>query len=329
MSNRENKTVLVMVPSREADKKKFMDAAPGYKFIYNEEPTKSDLEQAHIIVGEPTHGMMESAGRLEWLQITWAGVDYYTKNYDFPENVFFTNMSGAFGQSISEYVLAMVMSLYKLLPLYRDQQMEEIWSDCGRERTVVGKTVLITGVGDVGGSVAVLMKKFDCYTLGITMFVGKIPEYMDELYTMDALDSLLPRADIIVNCLPSTEKTKGMFDAKRIGLMKQEALFVNASRGDLVDTMALVDALQNGKISGAALDVTDPEPLPAGHPLWHCKNAIITPHISGTCFGHLEQTENNIINICADNLSRYISGKELRNEVDLKAGYKKEEQKNN
>ncbi len=325
MTNQENKTVLVMVPMREADKKKFMEAAPGFHFIYNEEPTVDELERSHIIVGEPTHDMMTSAGRLEWLQITWAGVDYYAKGYDFPRNVFFTNMSGAFGQSISEYALAMIFSLYKLLPQYRDQQNEEIWRDCGRERTPVGKTVLITGVGDIGGSVAVLMKKFGCTTLGITMFVGNIPGYMDELYTMDALDDLLPRADIIVNCLPSTEKTKGMYNARRFGLMKQDALFVNVSRGDLVDTMALVDALQSGKLFGAAVDVTDPEPLPAGHPLWHCKNAIVTPHISGTCFGHLEETENNIIDICAENLRRYAAGQELRNEVDLKAGYKKEE----
>ncbi|MEI6101838.1 MAG: NAD(P)-dependent oxidoreductase, partial [Eubacteriales bacterium] len=125
--------------------------------------------------------------------------------------------------------------------------------------------------------------------------------------------------------LPSTEKTKGMFGAKRIGLMKPEALFINVSRGDLVDTMALVDALQNGKLSGAAVDVTDPEPLPEGHPLWHCKNVIITPHISGTCFGHLEETENNIMNICANNLKQYVNGQKLLNEVDVQAGYKKEE----
>lgn len=325
MGGRENKTVIVMVPCGEADRKKFSEAAPGYRFIYNEAPTDAELGQAQIIIGEPTHDMMSAAAGLEWLQITWAGVDYYVKGYDFPQNVFFTNMSGAFGQSISEYALAMIFSLCKLLPQYRDQQNAEIWEDCGRERTPVGKTVLITGVGDIGGSVAVLMKKFGCTTLGITMFAGKAPEYMDELHTLDALDSLLPRADIIVNCLPSTEKTKGLFDARRFGLMKEDALFVNVSRGDLVDTMALVDALRGGRLFGAAVDVTDPEPLPAGHPLWKCKNAIITPHISGACFGHLEETERRIMDICAENLARYATGRDLRNEVDLRAGYKKEE----
>lgn len=325
MSNRENKTVLAMIPCREADKKKFIEAAPGYKFVFNEDPSNYDLGQAHIIIGEPTYDMMKAASRLEWLQITFAGVDYYTKSKDFPEKVFFTNMTGAFGQSISEYVLAMVLSLYKKLHIYRDQQTKEIWEDCGQERTPVGKTVLIAGVGDVGGAVAVLMKKFDCYTIGIRMFAGHKPEYLDELYTMEPLDTLLPRADIVVNCLPSTAKTKGLFNEERIGLMKSDALFVNMSRGDLVDTMALVRALENGRISGAALDVTDPEPLPDEHPLWHCKNAIITPHISGVCFGHLEETQNKIIDICADNLSRYANGQELLNEVDMKAGYKKEE----
>ncbi len=325
MNNKENKTVLVMVPSREADKEQFAKAAPGYTFIYNEEPTDDELGQAHIIIGEPTHDMMEKAGNLEWLQITWAGVDYYSKDYEFPQNVFLTNTSGAFGQSISEYVLAMILSVYKKMHLYRDQQNQEMWEDCGKEFTPVGKTVLITGVGNVGGAVAILMKKFDCTTLGITMFVGKVPEYMDELCTMDALDDLLPRADIVVNCLPSTNKTKGLFDKRRIGLMKQDTLFVNVARGDVVDTMALVDALEKGKLLGAALDVTDPEPLPKGHPLWHCKNAVITPHISGVCFGHLTETEDMIMGICSENLHRYISGERMINEVDLKAGYKKEE----
>jgi phosphoglycerate dehydrogenase-like enzyme len=321
----ESKTVLVMVPMRDDDKKKFEAAAPGFYFIYNEAPTDDELGRAHIIIGEPSQEMMNTAGRLEWLQISWAGVDDYTKGFDFPKNVFFTNMSGAFGQSISEYVLAMILSLYKKMHLYRDQQNREVWEDCGREVSPVGKTVLITGVGNVGGAVAALMKKFDCTTLGITMFVGKIPEYMDEMYTLDALDDLLPRADIIVNCLPSTDKTKGLFDAKRIGLMKTGALFVNVARGDVADTMALVDALHSGKLFGAAVDVTDPEPLPKGHPLWKCKNAVITPHISGGCFGHLVETENKIIELCAENLSRYAGGKELLNEVDIIAGYKKEE----
>src|SRR5664280_357890 len=110
MGNRENKTVLVMVPCRETDKQKFMEAAPGYKFIINENPANSDLGQTQIIIGEPTYDMLKIASALEWLQITWAGVDYYTKGYDFPGGVLFTNMSGAFGQSISEYVLAMILS---------------------------------------------------------------------------------------------------------------------------------------------------------------------------------------------------------------------------
>ncbi len=329
MSNMENKTALVMVPCREADKDKLMAAAPGFRYIFNEEPTNYDLGQAHIIVGEPTYDMMKAASRLEWLQITWAGVDYYTKGYDFPRNVLFTNATGAFGQSISEYVLAMILSIYKKMHLYRDQQSREIWEDCGQEFSPVGKNVLITGVGNVGGSVAVLLKKFDCYTMGISMFAGNTPEYLDELHAMDALDLLIPRADIIINCLPSTEKTKGLFSQERIGMMKPGALFVNVSRGDLVDTMALVEALNSGKLMGAALDVTDPEPLPEGHPLWHCANAIITPHITGVCFGHLEETQNRIMDICAQNLGRYANGRELINEVDLKAGYKKEEPQKN
>lgn len=321
----ESKSVLVMVPAGDLDKKILTQAAPAYRFVWNETPTAEELAEANIIIGEPTQEMMDRAKKLEWLQISWAGVDDYVKDFDFPKNVYFTNASGAFGQSISEYALAMIFSIYKKLHLYRDRQNKEVWEDCGQEYTPVGKTVLITGLGNIGSAVAVLMKKFDCTTLGITMYVGKVPEYMDELHTMEALDDLLPRADIIVNCLPSTDKTKGMFDKRRFDLMKRGALFVNVSRGNLVDTTALVEALRSGKLTGAAVDVTDPEPLPKGHPLWKCENAIITPHISGACFGHLEQTRDNIFAICAENLSRFAAGRALVNEVDMQAGYKKEE----
>jgi phosphoglycerate dehydrogenase-like enzyme len=136
---------------------------------------------------------------------------------------------------------------------------------------------------------------------------------------MDQLEMLLPRADIVALSLPGTSLTDNIINRNTLQLMKPNAVLINVGRGNAVDTDALCDALESGMISGAALDVTDPEPLPKEHPLWNVKNAIITPHISGGF--SLPETFNRIVGISADNLEAYMSGKKLKNIVDTTAGY--------
>ena len=147
------------------------------------------------------------------------------------------------------------------------------------------------------------------------------PEYIEELYLLKDLDKLLPEADIVALCLPGTEQTRHLFNAKRIKLMKESAILLNVGRGTVVDTEALCDALDKGQLYGAALDVTEPEPLPPDHRLWKFRNVVITPHTSGQY--HLPETLNKIVRISAENLMRFMNHKELRNEVDFTSGYKK------
>lgn len=315
--------VLVMIPCRQGDQQKFLEAAPDFSFLFSENPSAQDFQDVQVIIGRPSFAQLADAKNLKWLQISFAGADYYTGRAEFPGDVILTNVSGAFGQAISEYVLAMIFSLYKKLPVYRDQQNEEIWQDAGRERSLAGKTVLIVGAGDIGSSIAVLTKKFDCCNIGIRRVQRETPQYLDEVHTLEKLDELLPRADIVTLSLPSTRQTRGLFSEKRIKLMKPDALLVNVGRGDAVDTQALCEALQSGRLGGAALDVTNPEPLPKGHPLWHCRNAIITPHITGSSFDHLSATQDKITEICAENLRRYSKGESLLNQVDFSTGYRK------
>lgn len=319
------KTVLVTIPERLIDKKRFTDAAPGFRFIFEEKPGAMELAQAEILIGEASPEQIKSAGKLEWYQSVSAGVDSLINAPGFPAHILLTNMSGAFGPSISEYVLAMIFTLYKKLNLYRDQQNQGIWRDCGREGGVTGRKVLIVGAGDIGHAVAVQMKKFDSYNIGIRRVPRRFEACFDEMRTMEALDALLPDADIVVLCLPNTKETKGLMDGRRIGLMKPDALLINVGRGSLIDTDALCRALEQERIGGAAMDVTDPEPLPQGHPLWKCRNAVITPHITGMCYDHLEQTLQRSIAICVDNLNRFATGRQLRNRVDLRTGYRKTE----
>lgn len=147
------------------------------------------------------------------------------------------------------------------------------------------------------------------------------PGFVDELIHTDKLDEYLPQADCVAITLPGTTATKGMFDAERMAKMKDGAILLNVGRGMIVDTDALCAALENGKLAGAGVDVTDPEPLPADHPLWKMENAVITPHISGGY--HLQETHDRIVRIMAENLKRFLAGEPLRNVVDFSTGYRK------
>ena len=141
----------------------------------------------------------------------------------------------------------------------------------------------------------------------------------DEVYGLDALDSLLPRADVVALSLPGNPSTRHVLNRERIGLLNPNAIVLNVGRGTAIDTDALCDALYEGRIAGAALDVTDPEPLPEDHPLWDAPRTLITPHISG---GYsLPETLEQICGIFAENLERFRKGEPLRNVVDMETGY--------
>jgi phosphoglycerate dehydrogenase-like enzyme len=214
-----------------------------------------------------------------------------------------------------------VLMLYKKLHLYRDNQNKAVWLDRGKVRRIEGAVTLIVGLGDIGGRFAQKMKSLGAYTIGIKRTEADKPGYIDELYTAEALDLMLPRADIVALTLPGTDATRNIMSRKRLFSMKEGATLLNIGRGSAVDTMALCDALSSGRLYAAALDVTDPEPLPSGHPLWKAENALITPHISG--FFHLRDTYDNIIDIFVNNMERFHAGLPLLNIVDFSTGYRK------
>ena len=281
------------------------------------------LEDAEIILGNPTDAQIAACPKLKWIQLTNAGVNNYVNRPALRERgIVLTCASGAFGQSISECVLAMVLSLYKHLNLFRDNQRECLWQDAGRQMSPCGKKLLVLGAGDIGQSVARIMKPFGVRAVGVRTHAATGDELFEKYITLDEVDDYLPEADIVVCSLPETEKTIGFMNAERIALLNQNAILVNVGRGSLIDCAALADALNKGTLYGAALDVTSPEPLPAEHPLWKCKNAIITPHATGGSFGHLTATEEKIFEIARENLKRYLKGEALMNVVDFSSGYR-------
>ena len=151
--------------------------------------------------------------------------------------------------------------------------------------------------------------------------VSAVSADFDEAHTLDALDALLPRADIVIGCLPNTRETAGLLTAERLHAMKAGAVLVNVGRGSLAGTDDLVSALQDGHLGGAALDVFETEPLPADCPLWDMENVLLTPHIAGPSFGGSADVQNTIWHICMDNLERYLTGNPLKNVVNRSEGY--------
>ena len=313
---------LLMPPFREEHLARFTDI-DGYRFAYAAQPSPEALAEAEVILGQPRLETLLAAPQLRWVQSLAAGVDGFTSRAGmFPRGVTLTSLSGAYGQSISECVLTMVLSLYKKFPLYRDNQRDALWRDEGLQESPAGKRLLILGAGNIGCAVARLFRPFGCHITGVRRVPRAVPPEFDEMITLDALDAALPEADIVVCALPSTPATVGLFGRERLALMKRTAVLVNVGRGNLIDCEALASHLAAGRLWGAALDVTDPEPLPAGHPLWACKNALITPHVTGGCFGHLKATEEFMYGLCRENLIRFREGRPLLNAVDFETGYR-------
>lgn len=319
--------LLVMKPCDESQKMRLEKAAAdNYVIKYYDE--KSDdirdvIRKAEVIIGEPQLELILDAKNLMWVQMTIAGTDIYTANKRFPENVKLTNMSGAFGTVISEYVIGAVLMMYRNFPRYVENQKRAVWVDAGSERTLAGKRVLILGAGDIGCNIAKRIKVFGTTISGIRRVKRDKPVYFDEMHTMDELDDELAKADIVIGCLPSTGETNGLLNRERILKMKSDALLINVGRGSLIVTDDLYDVMRSGHLYGAVLDVFEHEPLPPSSPLWKMGNVMITPHISGKSFGHDKETENYIYNICCENLKRFASGRELLNNVDFNTGYRK------
>jgi len=307
----------------EEHKLAIMKTAPGGNFIFSSamDIDEETIAEAHIIIGNPPIEMIKHARNLKWLQLNSAGADMYVKDGVLKEGVLLTNATGAYGLAISEHMIGVLLEIFKKLHYYRDNQNNSLWKDEGEVKSIYGSTVLIVGLGDIGGEFGKRIKALGGYTIGIRRSNTNKPEYLDELYLMDKLDEVLPKADVVALSLPATKDTYKLFSAEKLSKMKDGAVLINVGRGTCIDTEALCNSLESGKLLGAALDVTDPEPLPKEHRLWTIKNAIITPHISGDY--HLKETHNRIVRIAVENLRAYLKGEDLKNIVDFSTGYRK------
>lgn len=279
------------------------------------------LKEAEVVVGQPPVEYLQSSDidcpHLKFIQMTWAGTDIYTRStLPFPKDkIMLANGSGAYGMIMSQFVVGMILSTLLNFKQYYRQQDKELWQRDGRIQSLEHAKVLIFGAGNIGTAVAKRLTGFDTYTIGVCRNVDAKRKYFDELCTLEDAEKYLPEADIVVGCIPNSDETNNYLNSDRLSMMKNTAVIVNVGRGNFIDCMALDRMLRDGKLFGAALDVTNPEPLPKGHPLWDNPYCMITPHASGVTFGHLDVTEDMVCDIVCENLRRYCAGEEINNRI--------------
>lgn len=315
------KTLLCATPLEGKNYERVRAALPDTEILlhpYMKAP-EADVQRADVIFGNVTPAFLDNCPALRWVQLSSAGADEYVPHV--PENVLFTNATGAYGPAIAEHMLGMLLMLQKKFHVYRDFQNARIWKRCGMVTGIEGCTCLVIGLGDLGGCFAQKMKALGAYTIGVRRSGTAKPDFVDELYLSDAIPALLPRADVVALCLPNTPATRHMADEAFFAAMKESAIFLNTGRGTAVDQSALIAALETGHLAAAGLDVADPEPLPPEHPLWRARNCFITPHSSGGWT--LASTVDRAVDIFLDNLPRYLAGEPLRNVVDRATGYRR------
>lgn len=278
----------------------------------------------------------ERVPNLRWVQLYSAGVNQIQSQPLFKSDVIFTTSSGIHAINIAEYVFTMALAWFHRLPLLLDWQQKGEWAPESKIRVsflpeeLWGKTIGIAGYGSIGRQVARLASCFGMRVFamqrgsdhrdhgfqfpGVGDPTGSLPE---RYFAPGQLHAMLSESDIVVIAVPSTSRTRGMFNRAAFQAMKPTAFLVNIARGDVCNEADLVLALQEKQIAGAALDVFEQEPLSPGSPLWHLPNVFISPHISG----HTPEYDNRVSMIFAENVRRYLAGESLYNVVDKEQGY--------
>ncbi|MGZ4646423.1 MAG: 2-hydroxyacid dehydrogenase [Blastococcus sp.] len=250
----------------------------------------------------PRNGFLESLPRLRLVQLLTAGAETYAGRL--PAGVVLCNARGAHTPSTAEWAVTVTLAAQRGIPFFVREQDAGRWS-FSTQRSLIGARVLVVGAGDIGRTIGGMLAPFD---VELT-YVARTAR--DGVRSMTELPDLLPHADVVILIVPVTEETVGMVDAGFLAAMADGALLINAARGVVVDTDALLAELTRGRLR-AALDVTDPEPLPTGHPLWSAPGLLLTPHVGG----EVPETGARAAAAVTEQISRVLAGEPLANVVD-------------
>ncbi len=279
------------------------------------------IEDVEVLVGMLTADQFARAARLRWVQSPRAGVEWIARVPGLVESdVIVTNLRGAHAVTIAEHTFALLLSLTRALRPLEERQRRHEWA--GPElrdqmRALKGLTMGIVGFGTIGRAIARRAIGFEMDLLAVDAEPVAPSDGVAEVWPLTRLDELCTVSDVLVIAAPLTARSRGMIGPEQIRRLKRGSYLLQVSRGGIVDEAALVDALEEGHLAGAGLDVTATEPLPVGHPLWTAPNLIVTPHSSAVS----DLTSDLVYSMVSDNLGRYLRGEPLLNLVDKQRGY--------
>ena len=274
-----------------------------------------------ILFGAPDPAILKEMASLKWFCSCFAGVEKYVDDALYPSpDVLLSNSAGACGVTIAEHIIMVTLMLLRQMLPVEEYNLRHEWAPIMPMRSICGANITVLGTGDIGTTFARRAKAMGARSIcGIRRTLKSADPAFDRVMTMAELNTVLPDTDILVMALPSTSETAGVLNRERIALLPPHAVVVNVGRGTAVDQEALAEALNAGRIAGAALDVFVPEPLPKESPLWETKNLLITPHVAGNM--SLGYTRDKDVEMFCEDLDNFVAGRPLAHLVNRKLGY--------
>ena len=266
--------------------------------------------------------LIATAKKLRWVQVPSAGLEKVLSwdgaNALRESNVVVTNYRILQGPEIADHAFAMLLALTRQIPKFIANGRKELWQGGNQGLLELkDRTAVVVGVGGIGQNIATRAWAFGMKVIGVDPQDQPFSPFVTRYVKPDQLNEVLPLADVVFVSAPDTRESHKMIGSQQFDLMKKDSYFIAVSRGGLYDMPSLVKALDSKRLAGAGVDVTDPEPLPAGHPLWKFENAIITPHISGRS----DKDAQRMVSVVYENIHRFAAGKPLINVIDKQRGY--------
>ena len=284
------------------------------------EAAKACLQSCEVLYAQSPELLRAAPAGLKWYCCSAAGVDLYCRDSSIfaNPNCLLSN-SNVYGVTIAEHVVMVTLMLLRRMPEYEAVVRQRGWSNQLSIRSIRDNTFTILGIGNIGIHTAERLRSMGAARITGLCRSGKFHPAFDQVHPISALDDVLPKADILIMALPGTPETFHILNRERIAHLPPNAYVINVGRGSALDQRALSEALNNGHLAGAALDVMDPEPLPKDDPLWNTKNLILTPHVSGNMT--LGYTCDQAVALFCRDLLNYAAGRPLESLVDRKRGY--------